>query len=151
MQLIYVRPRRGHADWDPARAAQLCFLLESAVQRRFPRGIKARRRRRSCLSLLFTHTLHSLLHSPRSINLQDHIPKPFPKTSLQTKPYFKHTGLQVHVHLDSERHAPLAGLTQAFADAGLYITRAKARARARAHSIFFRAAAAALRGCRARG
>lgn len=39
-QLFYVRPTSGHQTWDPLRAAQLMYMLESAVQRRFPKGLK---------------------------------------------------------------------------------------------------------------
>ncbi|GFR46780.1 hypothetical protein Agub_g8410 [Astrephomene gubernaculifera] len=39
-QLFYVRPRYGECIWDERRAAKLRYMLESAVQRRFPRGTK---------------------------------------------------------------------------------------------------------------
>ncbi|KAG2452901.1 hypothetical protein HYH02_002244 [Chlamydomonas schloesseri] len=39
-QLFYVRPRYGECVWDERRAAKLRYMLESAVQRRFPRGTK---------------------------------------------------------------------------------------------------------------
>ena len=39
-QLFYVRPRYGEAIWDEHRAHKLKYMLESSVQRRFPRGSK---------------------------------------------------------------------------------------------------------------
>lgn len=39
-QLFYVRPRYGEAIWDAQRAHKLKYMLESAVQRRFPKGVK---------------------------------------------------------------------------------------------------------------
>lgn len=39
-QLFYVRPRYGEAIWDAQRAHKLKYMLESAVQRRFPKGLK---------------------------------------------------------------------------------------------------------------
>ena len=39
-QLFYVRPRYGEAIWDAERAHKLKYMLESAVQRRFPKGLK---------------------------------------------------------------------------------------------------------------
>ncbi|MEW5309221.1 MAG: hypothetical protein WDW38_001124 [Sanguina aurantia] len=39
-QLFYVRPRYGECVWDPSKANKLKYMLESSVQRRFPRGLK---------------------------------------------------------------------------------------------------------------
>ena len=35
-----MRPRYGEAIWDAQRAHKLKYMLESAVQRRFPKGVK---------------------------------------------------------------------------------------------------------------
>mmetsp|Transcript_9155 Transcript_9155/g.22068 ORF Transcript_9155/g.22068 Transcript_9155/m.22068 type:complete len:496 (-) Transcript_9155:335-1822(-) len=39
-QEYYMRPSRGDSSWDAARAQQLRAMLELAVQRRFPQGLK---------------------------------------------------------------------------------------------------------------
>ena len=39
-QLYYIRPRFGDFFWDAAKATKLRVMLESAIQRRFPKGLK---------------------------------------------------------------------------------------------------------------
>ncbi len=39
-QLYYVRPRTGDISFNEAAAARLRCLLDSSVQRRFPKGLK---------------------------------------------------------------------------------------------------------------
>jgi len=39
-QLFYAKPRFGECMWDEKRARKLAYMLECAVQRRFPRGIR---------------------------------------------------------------------------------------------------------------
>jgi hypothetical protein len=41
-QLYYIRPRFGDLVWDGARATKLRVMLEAAIQRRFPKGLKVR-------------------------------------------------------------------------------------------------------------
>lgn len=54
-QLFYVRPRYGESIWDENRAHKLKYMLESAVQRRFPRGSKLHvEANERCLPHLFT-------------------------------------------------------------------------------------------------
>ncbi|KAI8467573.1 MAG: hypothetical protein J3K34DRAFT_523655 [Monoraphidium minutum] len=40
VQLYYIRPRFGDFFWDPIKATKLRVMLESAIQRRFPKGLK---------------------------------------------------------------------------------------------------------------
>ena len=37
---FYVRPRFHEVEWDEDRVMTLKYLLEAAIQRRFPRGLK---------------------------------------------------------------------------------------------------------------
>jgi hypothetical protein len=43
-QLYYIRPRFGDFFWDSVKATKLRVMLEAAIQRRFPKGLKVRRR-----------------------------------------------------------------------------------------------------------
>jgi hypothetical protein len=40
VQLYYIRPRFGDFFWDAVKATKLRVMLESAIQRRFPKGLK---------------------------------------------------------------------------------------------------------------
>ena len=40
MQLYYIRPRFGDFFWDSVKATKLRVMLEAAIQRRFPKGLK---------------------------------------------------------------------------------------------------------------
>lgn len=39
-QVYYIRPRFGDFYWEEQKAAKLKYLLEAAIQRRFPKGLK---------------------------------------------------------------------------------------------------------------
>jgi hypothetical protein len=39
-QLYYIRPRFGNFVWNPVKATRLRVMLEAAIQRRFPKGLK---------------------------------------------------------------------------------------------------------------
>ena len=39
-QLYYIRPRYGDSTWDARKAVKLRVMLEAAIQRRFPKGLK---------------------------------------------------------------------------------------------------------------
>jgi hypothetical protein len=41
-QLYYIRPRFGDFFWDSVKATKLRVMLEAAIQRRFPKGLKVR-------------------------------------------------------------------------------------------------------------
>jgi len=43
VQLYYIRPRFGDFYWDAVKATKLRVMLESAIQRRFPKGLKVGR------------------------------------------------------------------------------------------------------------
>jgi hypothetical protein len=43
-QLYYIRPRFGDFFWDSVKATKLRVMLEAAIQRRFPKGLKVRQR-----------------------------------------------------------------------------------------------------------
>jgi len=43
VQLYYIRPRFGDFFWDSVKATKLRVMLEAAIQRRFPKGLKVRR------------------------------------------------------------------------------------------------------------
>lgn len=40
VQLYYIRPRFGDFFWDSVKATKLRVMLEAAIQRRFPKGLK---------------------------------------------------------------------------------------------------------------
>lgn len=40
VQLYYIRPRFGDFFWDTVKATKLRVMLEAAIQRRFPKGLK---------------------------------------------------------------------------------------------------------------
>lgn len=42
VQLYYIRPRFGDFFWDSVKATKLRVMLEAAIQRRFPKGLKVR-------------------------------------------------------------------------------------------------------------
>ncbi|KAF6256626.1 hypothetical protein COO60DRAFT_1296103 [Scenedesmus sp. NREL 46B-D3] len=44
IQLYYIRPRFGDFFWDSVKATKLRVMLEAAIQRRFPKGLKVRSR-----------------------------------------------------------------------------------------------------------
>lgn len=42
LQVYYIRPRFGDFFWDVVKATKLRVMLEAAIQRRFPKGLKVR-------------------------------------------------------------------------------------------------------------
>ncbi|MEW5313526.1 MAG: hypothetical protein WDW38_005087 [Sanguina aurantia] len=134
-QLFYIRSRTGDNVWDIARAAKLHYFLESAIQRRFPQGLKVHIQASEQHDLAAPHTGTGLVSRLLMVALLLLPPAPWAANGVSAEVEGA-AGGKGHEHgWPTGMHTPLGvpfpqthGARSAWRDAGLWITRAKVRA-----------------------
>lgn len=72
-QLYYIRPRFGDFFWDSMKATKLRVMLEAAIQRRFPKGLKVRASQSRCGAFCTHSVCHNLCSGLRRL-AEEHYP-----------------------------------------------------------------------------